>query len=125
MKQILRWRTGIGLACGLSGILMLLFVGQPLASFLLGPKYWFGNQLMIIIAAAHVLYVVGSGAVSWLIADKRLTALLKISAAAAASNVILNLFLLPRFGILGAGWSTLASYFLWVLLLAAAVYRTR
>jgi O-antigen/teichoic acid export membrane protein len=127
MKQILKWRTAIGLTLGVSGTLLLLLVGQPLAMVLLGRKYWFGRQLMLGIAGAHVLYVVGSGVVSLLIAEKRVGELMKVNIASAASNILLNLVLLPKYGVLGAGWSTLISYLIWVSLLALVQrqHRTR
>ncbi len=91
--------VGLGL---LSRRLLLLLTTNEIASE--------GYQVTPIVAAAMVLYGVQIILSQVLILEKRTKVIGSVMAAAAGLNVVLNVAAIPWIGIVGAAWSTLASY---------------
>jgi O-antigen/teichoic acid export membrane protein len=93
---------------------------------LLGGSYWFSWKLMILIAGGHIFFVIGSSAVTVLFAAKNTNILTLANISGATVNVLLNIYLIPRWGIIAAGMTTLLSYILWAsILIAATTFITR
>lgn len=104
----------------------LALVSAPLAELMIGPQLASG--------AAHVTpWIAASGLLGGLTTyyfhqaftlGRRTTFLLAAMAIPAVANLILNLILIPRFGLDGALWATLASYALGLAASAALGHRT-
>jgi O-antigen/teichoic acid export membrane protein len=119
-------RVLAGVAVASAGTALLCFFGRNLALMLVGESYWAGWKLMLFIAAGHIFFVVGSSAVTVLFAAKNTHILSLANLAGAAANVLLNIYLIPRWGIVAAGATTFLSYVLWAaILLAGTVPLTR
>ncbi len=114
---------------GLLGLLaMALAIGAPELTHLLAPASWGAAR----IEAADVLRVVAAGSfvyslyfmvVSAVFLTRRTTYLPLLTITAGATNVILNLILIPRVGVMGAAWSTLVGYL--ILAVGTALYARR
>ncbi len=103
----------------------LALVAAPLSALMVGPSMAAG--------AAHVTpWIAASGLLAGLTTyyfhqaftlGRRTTFLLAAMAIPAAANLVLNVILIPRFGLDGALWATLASYALGLLASAALGHR--
>ena len=119
-------RVLAGLAAASAGTVLLCFVGRRIALMLVGENYWSSWRLMVLIAAGHIFFVIGQSAVTVLFAAKNTSILSLANMTAATVNVLLNIYLIPRWGIVAAGATTLLSYVLWAcILLAGALSVTR
>ena len=104
--------------------LMSLAVGmsvlaEEIVAIIARPGYEDAAGVLPIVAFASVLqaaYIMFVGAV---FLEKRTGSLAIITAMSASLNIVLNIVLIPRIGILGAAWATFASY----ALFAVATYR--
>jgi O-antigen/teichoic acid export membrane protein len=112
-------RVFAGLAAASAGTILLCFVGRPVALMLVGESYWSSWRLMLLIAAGHIFFVIGQSTVTVLFAAKNTSILSLANVAGAAVNVLLNIYLIPRWGIVAAGATTLLSYVLWAFILLA------
>jgi O-antigen/teichoic acid export membrane protein len=112
LKLAAREQASFMLALTLPAAVGLALVARPLAGIMVGPGLREG--------AAHVTpWIAASALLSGLTTyyfhtaftlARRTGLLLLAMAAPALSNLALNLFLIPRFGLDGALWATLASY---------------
>lgn len=92
------------------------------------PGYEVAAQVIPVVAFASVaqaLYIMLVGPIFL----RRQTAVLPIlTVASAATNVLMNVLLIPRIGVMGAAWATLAAYLLFAVLtfiLAQRIYPVR
>jgi O-antigen/teichoic acid export membrane protein len=99
------------------GLAVIVLVGLAVALFaseavrLLAPAgYWKAAPVAEIVALAFVLQGFYFFIVSGLFASKRTAPLPLVTAAAAASNIALNVWLIPRFGILAPAWNTAVGF---------------
>jgi len=122
VKRILLWRTGFGLLISIPGTLIFYLQGESIAGMMLGKEYWAGWQLMVYISAAHCLYVVGYSVLPLFLASKKPQVILLATAIGAASNFAINLVLIPRYGIVGAAFSTFCSYIIWAAVLGIGAH---
>lgn len=102
---------GAGLA--VAGTVLFFFFGKPLALLVFGEQYWHSRELMIWIAAAHIFYVIGHTCSAYFLALKSFGWVWSTSLLAAAANLVVNIIVLPRVGIVGAAMATLIGYSLW------------
>ena len=58
---------------------------------------------------------------NWMLLENRTKMMFTFQVIAAVINLILNLILIPRFGILGSAYATLISYWSWVVVLCPMV----
>lgn len=110
MLRLIRYRIIFALLSGLGVVGSTYLFGEWIARLILGDKYWFGPELMMLISIAHFFYVMSATFHVVFHAVKQTIHLVTITAIAAIVNVVLNLILVPRTGILGAAWSTLVAY---------------
>ena len=107
---------------GIATIAFTTSAGPALATLIGGAPYVESGRLLPIIVASYVLFSLSQlqqfvpGA---MIQDMQ--ALARAYLWAAVVNFVLNYFLVPRFGMWGAAWSTLASYALAFVLLSRSV----
>ncbi len=89
--------------------LMLAFLAKPLIVFISGPQYVSAAPLLQILSIALAIMFVGNLFGFALVALHQQRPLLKLYLVLTAGNVLLNLWLIPRFGAYGAAWITVAT----------------
>jgi len=104
----IRGLVGI-LICTL-GITALLFFGSAIAMKLVGSQYWAGPNLMLTIALAHTLYVVGYAITPLFLCDKRSGPLLAATSIAAVACLSYDLAYVPSRGLIAAAEGTFVGY---------------
>lgn len=82
----------------------------PIVLFLYGPKYEAAAAILSIHVWSGVFIFMRALLSKWLIAEELYKFSLVTQTAGAASNVVLNLILIPRYGGIGAAVSTVVSY---------------
>lgn len=100
------------LSLALAGGACLAIIGSPLIELVLAPEYRDGaKSIFILVVAASALAGVKSYYfdVAFQLAKATHWQVLSVGVAAVV-NVLLNVLLIPRFGILGAAWATVAAY---------------
>jgi O-antigen/teichoic acid export membrane protein len=122
VRQVIAMRTLFGLGVSIIGTILIYFVGESIASVMLGTHYWKGRNLMMCIAVAHCFYVVGYSVLPAFLAGKRPKIILLATSVAALINIVVNLFTIPAYGMLGAAMSTLIAYFVWALILVVLAH---
>ena len=122
VKHIIVMRTLFGMGISILGTILLYFVGEHIASIMLGTQYWKGLQLMMTIAIAHCFFVIGYSVLPVFLAGKRTKVILWATSAAALINIVVNLFAIPAYGVLGAAMSTLIAYIVWALILVVLAH---
>jgi len=129
-ERVLRaWMGSLAAGAGIAvaGTVLAYFIGRRLALLVLGERYWHSEQLMLLLAAAHVFFVIGHTSSTYFLAIKRPNWVWSTSLLAAAVNVAVNVLYLPRMGVQAAAWATLASYLSWsvMMLIGVAVWSRR
>ena len=76
------------------------------------PAYYAATQVVPLIAIAYLLYGVYVFMLSGLIITKNVYAQPLILLSAAVINVMLNILLIPKFGMVGSAYATIAGYFI-------------
>lgn len=123
LQQIVAAGCWVGLAGSLPLFLVYLLAGPEVIAFFFGDEYLLGTSALLVLSTAHVVYslmapvgpLLGMTGFAW-----HATLAIAISA---GINVILNLVLIPAFGIDGAAAATLASVLLMHLLMAYFAFR--
>lgn len=95
----------------------LSLLARPLMELLFGPTFIDSAMVFSIYIWASVFIVADMALRNFLIIENMRKTIFLISALVAVLNIILNLFFIPVFGPVGAAWSTLIAYsiFLWPL----------
>lgn len=91
-------------------------LSKPLLSILTTEDFLSGSVVIPIIALSGLLAGIFQIFVNTMFLVKKTKATTYINILAAISNVLLNFFLIPSYGIVGAAFSTLFSYFLMAVL---------
>lgn len=81
-----------------------------LMRWLVDSDYWGGNEAVLWVGLGVYFWVLGNLGMDAFLVAKRSGTILKINAASAAVNIMLNLILIPRLGIVGAGVSTCIAF---------------
>jgi len=74
------------------------------------PEFWSGSPVLAVHVWAGVFVFLGSASGQYLIAEGYTKMSMLRTGVGAIVNIVLNIFLLPRYGILGAAYATLAAY---------------
>ena len=74
------------------------------------PEFWSGAPVLAVHVWAGVFVFLGSASGQYLIAEGYTKMSMLRTGVGAIVNIVLNIFLLPRYGILGAAYATLAAY---------------
>jgi O-antigen/teichoic acid export membrane protein len=101
-----------GISATASGVLGLIY----------GRAFVSGGQALAVLSLSLAATFASTVLQQRLVVDDRQRILTVMAVAAAATNVGLNLLLIPRAGIVGAAWATVASEFL-LLALGVVAYR--
>jgi O-antigen/teichoic acid export membrane protein len=118
------WRavSRILLATGPILAALLIVEGDGILDFLLGAEYAGGGRTLALLAATIPISFVAAPRLALLVARNRERTYATIMAAGAGANLVLDLFLIPRYGAEGAATATLATEVL-VTVLAVATGR--
>jgi len=82
-----------------------------------GPNYWKATQIVPLILLSYIFYGVYVNFLVGIYLEKKTGYLPLITGLGAGSNIIGNLLLIPRLGMMGAACATLGAYLLMALLL--------
>lgn len=74
------------------------------------PEFWSGAPVLAVHVWAGIFVFLGSASGQYLIAEGYTKISMLRTGAGAVVNIILNIFLIPAYGILGAAYSTLVAY---------------
>jgi O-antigen/teichoic acid export membrane protein len=97
----------------LAGFLILMFWRQEVLTFLSTQKVaQIGDYLFVWIFFGTILSSVGIVSMQLIKIGERTNSILYAFLSSAVMNLALNILLLPRFGIIAAGWATIISNFL-------------
>lgn len=112
LREAAREQASTFMLIGLPAAVGVALVARPLAQFMVGEDLreaaavvtpWIALSALL---AGFTYYYVNQA----LTLGRRTGLLLPAMAVPAAANVLLNLLLIPRFGVLGAAWATAASF---------------
>ena len=95
--------VGLPLAFGSS------ILAAPIIGLVFGKEYVSAGSALAVLAWSVPAGLLRGVSIAALLSRGREARVLRITASAAGTNLILNLLLIPRFGILGAAWATLAT----------------
>jgi len=79
-------------------------------SFILGKSYWGGIKIIPIVLSSYLFYGFYVNFTAGIYIKKKTGWMIIFSGLAALTNILSNLYLMPRFGIMGAAFATLLSY---------------
>jgi O-antigen/teichoic acid export membrane protein len=97
------------------GILLTLFIDniamlQVAGHHLIGPRYWGGLGIVPIVLFGYVFLGAATNLSAGIYITKKTQWLPVVTFAGAAVNVVVNLLLIPVWGMAGAAWATFAAY---------------
>lgn len=88
-----------------------------------GPEFWSGTQVVPVILLAHVMMGLYLIFLPGIYLKKKTKFVPLFSGVGAVINILGNLLLIPRWGMLGAAWATFLGYFAMAFALYATVQR--
>jgi len=94
---------------GYAVALPLSLLARPLVGLLYGPGFAEAGPILAVHVWAGLFLCIGLSRDYWLVGEKRTELALMSTLLGAAVNVGLNLWLIPRYGGLGAAWATVAA----------------
>ena len=105
--------------------LSITFFSSQLVTVLFGAEYKEASGILIIHVWATVFVFLGVAGGTWFLAENQQVISLQRTAIGALTNVVLNFFLIPLMGVVGAAWATLISYAVAAMLSDAMQLATR
>lgn len=90
--------------------LLITFAASPIVKILYGNGFYEASQVARIYVWAGIGIFLGAVTGKLLVAENQQIYLLYLAILAAITNVVLNFLFIPRYGIVGAAWATLAGY---------------
>ncbi len=110
------------LLLGLAGMLFFMILAEPIISIVYGPKMFASVAVLRIFAVVLLFRFVAGGFGVLLIACGRQTVLLQAAVAATILNVVLNLVLVPQYGIESSAWANVITNMLILVIYLLAFY---
>jgi O-antigen/teichoic acid export membrane protein len=98
--------------------LVVIALTPPLYAWLVPPLYQAGIGAVPVILAAYVIYGLSYPLNIGIMLKDRTNYLPVVSWIAAGVCLLLNTWLIPRFGMLGAAWATVVAYIFWTVSIA-------
>lgn len=108
---------------GILGFLValpIMFLAAPIIGFIFGAQYLAAVPILQIYIWSSVGLFIGAVVSNQLMAENRTRTVFAINFAAMAVNVVLNIILIPKIGLIGSALATLAAYSIapiWILFL--------
>jgi polysaccharide transporter, PST family len=110
---------------GIAFALFITIAAGPLTRLLYGPAYAGSAGVLRILIWGGIPICVGGAWSNWMLLENRTKMMFYFNVFGAALNVILNLALIPRLGILGSAYATLISYGAWIFVLCPFIKSQR
>lgn len=113
------------MACSLTLVLTVIVAplvksDLPLLGRLIAPEYWPGLSVFPLILAAHIFDGVYANLMVGVYVKKESRRLPVVTGVAALITIVLNILLVPRFGMMAAAWITVVAFFVQAALLYVA-----
>jgi O-antigen/teichoic acid export membrane protein len=89
----------------------IIKIPLPFRGYLIGESYWSGISIVPIVLAGYLMYGIYVNLMAGIYIEKKTKYLPLITGIGAAVNVAVNFLLIPKFGMTGAAYATLVSYF--------------
>jgi O-antigen/teichoic acid export membrane protein len=106
---LLKWMMGLMLVGSLVAILLLGWVGPWVVELAYGEAYGASAGLLFLLSLSLFFLMPNYILTQAAIADNKSSSYAWITVVASIGNVIMNLYLIPRYGNVGAAWATIAS----------------
>ena len=103
----------------------MTFLANPVVHFLFGKSYEAAGHILAVHIWTAVFVFLGVASGPWMVNEGFTKLSLYQTSIGAISNIALNLFMIPRFGALGAAWATIVSQCLAAWLLNLVSVRSR
>jgi O-antigen/teichoic acid export membrane protein len=116
--KVFTYFTIVGVAVVMMGSYFIeYFVKIPLAEnhTIMGKNYWEGIKIIPIILVSYLFYGFYVHLTAGIYIRKKTKLMIIFSGLAALTNVLSNLYLMPKYGIMGAAFATLLSYITMVI----------
>lgn len=97
--------------------LAMTMLSVPIVKLLYGPAYVTASGVLSILIWSGVPVSLGCAWSNWMLLENRTRTMFFVQFSGAAINLILNLLLIPRFGIIGSACATLISYWSWLTII--------
>ncbi len=121
---MLRWMTGVVLFLTVFASIVVMIFGQYMITFLYGSDMRAAYHVLSIHIWSSVFVFMGAFSSKWLYANNEINLDIAKTFIAALFNVIVNWFVIPKYGAIGASYVSLLSYFIANLLFFVFVTRT-
>jgi O-antigen/teichoic acid export membrane protein len=106
---VYRFGNAASLLLGVIVAAMLFLIAPWLMPFLFGEAYRAAGQLLLVLAFAVPAHYLATSVGAVLVTQDNMRRKVWLMGLSALVNLLLNLLLIPRFGIYGAAWATVAS----------------
>lgn len=103
--------------------LIITLFSRQILTILFGPDYSLGWVALIILASGVLIHAMGVSSISVLKMVKKTKLLMYIILSATLANVVLNWYLIPRYGMIGGATATAIAYIMITLLSLAYVFK--
>lgn len=92
-----------------STYLLIALFSEEIVTLLTPPRYHSASRFVPILLGAHIFHGLGNFAATAIVFEKKTKVIPLITFLPGVFNVVANLLLIPRFGILAAAWTTVVS----------------
>ena len=99
----------------------MTFLSGPAMELLYGKAYVGSSPVLNILIWSGIPVAFGCAWSNWMVLENRTRTMFLMQVIAAITNFVLNILLIPKYGILGSAYATLISYWAPVILVCAAV----
>lgn len=123
VRDFIRRLTQVYLLVAVPAAVGLALVGRRLVALLTAPEFHAGHLIILPIALAAVLMGIQRNFQLALLLHKRTGTILQILLLTGGFSVVANLLVVPRFGFVGAGMVSAASYLLFTIVMAVVSRR--
>lgn len=121
LRMLFRFMIVVSLAVAIP----MAYFAEPIIQTLYGGEYSSAGNVLAIYIWAGTFVALGVANSKWLVAENLQVYSTIYAALGAVSNIVINLYAIPRYGIAGAAWATLISQFISGYLCLALHKRTR
>ena len=87
-------------------------LARPVVTLLYGRAYQESAPILSILIWSGITVSFGCAWSNWMLLENRTKMMFAVQVTTAAINLVLNLILIPRFGIVGSAYATLISYWI-------------
>jgi len=111
-KSYVDYSFKLFLTLAIPGVVGISILSQPLLKLLTTSDFLAGNALVFLITFGVLFFGIYQININLMLLDKRAKLVPLVTAIGSITNVVMNVTLIPHMGIMGAAFSSLASYFI-------------